>query len=349
MPDRHWTDQDAIDAWLEWLAGSRGRSKRTVQAYAAAIGKLREYLAEDGVALLDADSNQLEVFTGIYLHKKGVVARSRVPYISAIKGFFAWASDKRRQILRADPARQLAHPKVVPPLPTAISLANAERLMWAPDMSTFTGIRDAAILAVLIGCGPRVSGVTALNESDLQPVQLGGKARMAVRLREKGERMRVVPLPKETEMLLRVYLGHDELKAIDRDIEVKDGNSTRRDRVLFVSVRSTKLAPHEHRGEKRRLTRKAVHDMIQRYGRRAGVPSEQLHPHAFRHLFGTELTEDDVSLAATADLMGHRDTKSTQVYIHLAQRRKAEVIDRAAPMAKIRTPVSELLKRLPPT
>ena len=89
-------------------------------------------------------------------------------------------------------------------------------------------------------------------------------------------------------------------------------------------------------------------DMVQRYGRRLGIPEEELHPHAFRHLFGTELTEDDVSLASTQDLMGHVDPKSTSVYIQLAQRRKAAVIDKAAPLAKMRTPVSDLLKRLPP-
>jgi len=347
MADRHWTDDQAIDAWLEFMRVNKNRSKRTVEAYGMALRKLREYLAEDGIALLDADPAQLEVFTGVFLHKKGVVARSRVPYISAVRGFFTWASKKAR-ILKADPSSGLEHPRHVPPLPRALSLANAEKLMWAPDMNTFIGIRDATILSFLIGCGPRVSGVTRLNESDLQPLQLGGEARLAVRFKEKGERTRLIPLPKEAEMLLRVYLGHEDLKAIDREIMVKEAGNTRRDRVLFVSVRSTKLPPHEHRGEKRRLTRKAIHDMIQRHGKRAGVPEEQLHPHAFRHLFGTELTEDDVSLASTAELMGHIDVKSTTVYIHLAQRRKAATIDKSAPLAKIRTPVSELLKRLPP-
>jgi hypothetical protein len=64
-------------------------------------------------------------------------------------------------------------------------------------------------------------------------------------------------------------------------------------------------------GEKRRLTRKAVHDMIQRYGKRHGIPDDELHPHAFRHRFGTELAEGDVSLVNIQDLMGHADPKST--------------------------------------
>ena len=286
------------------------------------------------------------MFTGLHLHKAGVVARSRVPYISAVRGFYAYAADKH--LVKRNPAKDLVHPAVGQPLPRTITLANAERLMWAPDMGTFIGIRDAAILALLIGCGPRVSGVVSLNEGSLMPIQVGNAQRLAVVFKEKGKKSRMVPMPKEAEMLLRVYLGHEELKAIDRDIMVKEGQGTHPDRVLFVSVRSTVLSPEEHRGERRRLTRKAVHDMVQRYGRRLGIPEEQLHPHAFRHLFGTELTEDDVSLATTQDLMGHADPKSTSIYIQLAQRRRAGVIDANAPLAKIRTPVSDLLKRLPP-
>jgi integrase/recombinase XerD len=343
MADNQWTDDKAIDAWLEWLEGSKGRSKRTLEAYCLAIRRLREYLAQDGTALLDADLVQLELFSGLHLHKAGVVARSRIPYISALKGFYRFAT--RRGMCRTDPADRLQHPNAGKPLPRTISLANAERLMWAPDMGKFIGIRDAAMLSLLIGCGPRVSGLVNLNESSLKITQIGKETRMTVTFTEKGGRSRTLPVPREAEMLLRVYLGHEELKMIDREIEPKPGQP---DRVLFVSVRSTQLRPDKHRGEKRRLTRKAVNDMVRRYGRRLGIPSDELHPHAFRHLFGTELTESDVSLAATQDLLGHVDPRSTAVYIQLAQRKRTQVIDDHAPLAKMRTPVSDLLKRLPP-
>jgi integrase/recombinase XerD len=343
MAEKHWTDDAAIDAWLAWLEGSRGRAQRTLEYYGMAIRRLHDYLKEQGCALLDADEPQLELFTGLYLHKKGVVARSRVPYVSAVKGFYKFAA--ARGMCRTDPARRLTHPIAGKPLPRVISLANAERLMWAPDMGTFIGIRDAAMLALLIGCGARVSGLVSLNEGSLKLTQIGKETRMVVTFIEKGNRSRTLPVPREAEMLLRVYLGHEELKAIDRAIEPKPGQH---DQVLFVSVRSTKLPPHEHRGENRRLKRKAVHEMVQRYGRRLGIPDDELHPHAFRHLFGTELTESDVSLAATQDLMGHVDARSTAVYIRLAQRKRAQLIDQNAPLAKMRTPVSDLLKRLPP-
>lgn len=145
-------------------------------------------------------------------------------------------------------------------------------------------------------------------------------------------------------MLLRVYLGHEELADIDRAI---NGRGGRDDRVLFVSVRSTRLAAHEHVGEGRRLTRKAIQDVISRYGNRLGIPKGELHPHALRHLFGTELLEDDTNMLSIQELMGHADPKSTSIYTQLAMRKKMAAVDKAAPLAKMKTPVSELLKRLP--
>lgn len=343
MAGRIWTDDEAIDAWLTFLQASRGRSARTAAAYRGYITKLREYLADHGTALLDADANQVEVFTGPYLFKRGVVARSRTGYISAVRGFYRFAA--RRSMCRSNPAEGLVHPKAGKPLPRAIGLANAERLMWAPDMNTFIGIRDAAMLAILVGCGPRVSGLVGMNEGDLRTVEVGGKPRLAILLHEKGDKERLVPVPREAEMVLRVYLGHEQLAAVDRDIEPKPG---KRDRVLFVSVRSTRLHPEEHVGERRRLTRKAVWDMIRRYGRHQGIPDDELHPHAFRHLFGTELAEDNVNLATAQTLLGHADAKTTAIYSQVAQRRKFAVIDAHAPLAKINTPMSDLLKRLPP-
>lgn len=335
------TDDHAIDAWLTWLERSRGRSARTIESYRLALTRLREYLADDGVALLDAQQVQLEMFTGLWLHKKGVIARSRIPYISAIRGFYAFVAD--RGWTRLNQADKLEHPKTGKPLPRAISLSNAERLMWAPDMSTFKGVRDALLMSVMIGCALRVSGVIGLNESSLLSVQIDGRPRVMVRTLEKGNKERLVPMPKEAEMLLRVYLGHEDLAEIDRNITRK-GHP---DKVLFVSVRSTRLRPHLEPGDQRRLTRKAVNEMIKYYGRRLDIPEEQLHPHAMRHLFGVEMAEDDVPTASTSDLMGHSDPKASAIYTTLAMRKKTALIDEHNPLAKMRTPVSELLKRLP--
>lgn len=338
MADKQRTNVQLIDDWLQWLEHSRGRSGRTIEAYAMAMKRLREFL--NNKPLLDAEPLELETFCGLWLHKKGIVARSRVPYISAVKGFYKWAKASR---LVSD----IVHPKTGRPLPKMMSLANAEKLMWAPDMSTFIGIRDASMLALMMGCGLRVSGLVGINESDLSNIQIGNQVRMALRVTEKGKKERLLPVPREADMLVRVYLEHEEMADIDRDLPPLNGRPA--DRVLFVSVRSTLLSLDLHRGEKRRLSRKAVNDMIRRYGKHLDIPANELHPHAMRHLYGTELTESDVPTVAVADLLGHEDIKSTAIYTHMAARKKFANVDQHAPLAKIKTPVSELLKRLPPS
>lgn len=339
MSAENWSDDEAMDAWLAYMEGLRGRTVRTIECYRAALMRLREFM--EGKPLVKAEPNELEVFCGLWLHKKGVVARSRKPYISAVRGFYAWLRDKG---IKGNAAQELLHPITGHPLPSTISLANAERLMWAPDMSTFIGIRDAAILSLLIGCGLRVSGLTGLNESDLKTMEIECLPRLTIRVTEKGDRERIMPVPREAEALLRVYLGHEELARIDRSFKGKGG---RTDKVMFVTTKHPTLQAHEFIGEARRLSRKGVRDLIQRHGIKAGIPTGELHPHAMRHLFGTELLEDDTSMLSIQELMGHADPKSTAIYAQLAMRKKMATVDKAAPLSKMRTPVSELLKRLP--
>lgn len=337
-----WTDELAIDAFIDYLCMNRGRSGRTAEVYRLALARLKEFLGPER-SILTADGSELEAFAGLWLHRKGVVANSRKPYISGVRMFFRWA--KARGALPAgNPADELEYPKAGRRLPRAMSLASAERLMWAPDLSTFLGIRDASIMALLMGCGLRVSGVVGLNEGDLQSVQVDGQVRMFLVVLEKGNRMRRMPVPREAEALLRVYLGHEELAPIDRSTVGKHGQP---DKVLFVNTKHPVLPEHEHVGEARRLTRQGIHDMIQRHGLRVGVPAEQLHPHAMRHLFGTELAEEDVPTLTTQDLMGHADPKSTAIYTSLSMRKKMRTVDQHAPLAKMRTPVGEFLKRMP--
>lgn len=332
------TDQDAIDGFCSYLAGSLGRRPRTVEAYRMALAKLVEFMA--GESLLEAQPVELETFCGLWLHKRGVVARSRKPYISAVKGFYDWA--RLRNLTGPSPAADLRHPKTAKPLPESLSLANAERLMWAPDLNTFDGIRDAAMLALLIGCGLRVSGLVGLNAGDLRNAEIEGAVRLVLRVTEKGEKERQLPVPREAEMLLRIYLDHEGLREFDREITV----GGRVDQVLFVNMRNTRVPVDEYRGEAVRISRQAVWRMIQAYGEAVGIPAHERHPHAIRHLFGVELSEDGVDLIMRQEMLGHADPKSTAIYDSMVIRRKTATLDKSGPMGKISSPVSALLKRL---
>ena len=146
-------------------------------------------------------------------------------------------------------------------------------------------------------------------------------------------------MPREADLLLRIYLEHPDMQGIDRSLP--DG-----DKVLFVSTGNRKCPEHEYFGERRRLTQRGIYGIIQRHGLKAGIPISQLHPHAMRHLYGTELAESDVNERSHQQLMGHSDPRSTQVYVHLATKKLTGDVDRANPLAKIKTPVTDLLGKL---
>src|SRR5580704_16172752 len=73
-----------------------------------------------------------------------------------------------------------------------LSLQQAQRLLNAPEVSTKKGLRDRAMLAILLGCGLRRSEVAALK---LKHVQQRDNRWCIVDLVGKHGRVRTIPMP----------------------------------------------------------------------------------------------------------------------------------------------------------
>lgn len=332
------TFKEAVAAFLQWKRINKNRSARTIEVYGLGLRRLEEFFGERDP--LSATHDELVLWSGKWLHDRGLKdPLSRKTHVAACREFYRWAWSRGH--IKQNPAETLSHARVGRRLPAVMTLEAAERLMWAPDYSTFLGVRDAAMLGLLIGCGLRVSGLVGLNESNLITEVIDGQPRLVLQVKEKGEKERRIPVPVQADLLLRLYLEHPELSDIDRTLS--DG-----DRVLFVSTRNRNVPVHEYRGGSRRISRKAVVEIIKRLGKVAGIDGKVLHPHAMRHLYGTELAEEDVPTNTASKLLGHSDPKSTQIYEHLAMRKMTRVTDKANPLAKVRTPVSDLIARLGP-
>jgi integrase/recombinase XerD len=326
-----------IERYIVWQELNQGASVHTTRQYRGHVRRLARWCQANGFELLHVERDALQAFVGPWLHKAGLGPVSRQQVVSAVRGFYRWCVSAR--LIQDDPASTLERPRAGRRLPTVMTLAAAERLMWAPDLETFLGVRDAAILGVLLGCGLRVAGVCALNERNLIWAKERGRESLTLKVLEKGDRDRLVPVPDEARLLLHLYLGHPDLATINRALP--DG-----DQVLFVSTKNGLVPEHAYHGEARRIGHLAVRRLLLKHGKAAGLPREILHPHAARHLYGTELAESDVHLLAQQKLMGHVDPKSTEIYTHLAQRKLREAVERGNPLSKISTPVSDLAKRL---
>jgi len=328
MSDQH---SAFIDKFLLHKEINEGRSPRTSDKYRRYLIKLERFLGD--TPLCDVTRDRLIDFTGMHAHKElNLSPSARKPLISSVRMFYAWLTSTGEIV--EDPAADIPYPKSGRPLPVAMQLSNAEKILMGPDLGTFIGVRDLAILSVLLGCGPRVSGVCRLNESDLIFYKDDEVEHLAIRFVEKGKRERILPAPLDTLLMLRAYMGHHELDDIDRSI---DG-----DKVLFVSTRNRSIPDHEYNGENRRIHAKTIDRLIKRYGSAAGIPCDQLSAHSFRHLFGTELAEDDVTTIIMQSLMGHADPKTSEIYAHLAMRKLRAVVSKSNPLAKIKSPVSGL-------
>lgn len=336
-----------VDAWAGWLTYTRGRAPSTVARYRDHLQRLARWYAEPpelprhrpaAPDPLSATLPDLELFAGELAHLRGMGPRARIPLVSALRGFYAWAQVKGHRI--DNPGAGLQSPKAGLRLPRPAQLATAERLLMAPDIGTFRGLRDAAMLGVLMGCGLRLSGLCRLNESSLVWYRDdAGAERLMLRLREKGDRERHVPVPHEAALLLRAYLGSDELAAIDRTLPNGD-------RVLWVTTGNRTCPAHEYHGERRRIAPRTVQQLIQRYGKRLGLPADQCHPHALRHLYGAELAEEEAPILQAQALMGHADPETTQIYAHVAMRRLTATVDKANPLGKMRAPLLDSLRSI---
>lgn len=336
-----------VIAWLDWLQHNAGRSSRTADAYERHLRRLKTWCEKppedprlrptvDDVRRITGED--IELFCGLYAHSIGISPRSRRALVAGIRGFFAWLARTGRT--DSNLAEQLEYPKVGKPLPRAISLAHAEAILMQPDIETFLGIRDAAMISVLVGCGLRVSGLVSMNQSSLiWGRDEAGRERLSIRVNEKGKKDRIVPVPGESALLIRAYLGHTDLASIERWLP--DG-----DQVLWVTVNNRMVAEHEYHGARRRISIRSIRQQLERYGKRAKVPKDQRHPHAFRHLYGTELAEDDVDTITRQALMGHADPKDSEIYVRMAQRKLTLEVDRANPLAKMKAPLLDNLRAI---
>lgn len=333
------SDLELVEQWLEYMAG-RGLAPSSLQRYRRDLVRLVEFLAQldPPQSLVTIDRWLLEDYVGPYLHQVGQTPRTRRVVVAAIRGLFRWLW--QREILRTNPAQGLEPPKGGLRLPTVASMATAEALLLAPDLSTFKGLRDSAMLCLLVGCGLRLSEVSALNESSLQwePKPDGGD-RLVLKVLGKGSKERLVPAPPEAKAMLRAYLAHPDRRSMD--LRLEDG-----DQPLFVSIGRRDIPAHEYRGEHRRIRGKAIQQAILIYGRQAGLADRELHPHALRHLFGAQMVDQDVDLRTIQTLLGHADIKTTQIYTAVTTARLSRVIDQASPLRRLRIPARELALRL---
>jgi integrase len=170
---------------------------------------------------------------------------------------------------------------------------------------SFHTARDLSLVALMLLDGLRSREVLALRLEDL----LMSEAQ--IRVRGKGSRVRLLPLPPETIRILQCWLKTE--RPLTNSPEV------------FVSLKG--------RARGKPMTPAGLRSLFRHHRAVSGV--QQANPHRFRHTFGSDMIRAGVSLPALMRLMGHAHIQTTMIYIQLTpQDVFAEYIRAVAKMAQ---------------
>jgi integrase/recombinase XerC len=294
-------------AFLAHLEVERNASPRTIEEYGRDIADLgafvreRESDAATDVRLLDV--YLLRAWLGQLARRNSSSSIARK--VAAVRTWMRWL--RRRNVIAACPAEELAVPKVRRPLPTVVSADSARALVDAPPTDTARGLRDRAVLEVLYGSGVRVSELCGL---DVHDIDLGAPS---ARVFGKGRKERVVPLGRPCVEALRQWLAV-------RASVVHPKNRTQDPAALFLTTRGARLYP------------RAVWDIVNESGA-VGAGRSDLHPHALRHTCATHMLDGGADLRAIQELLGHSSISTTQRYAHVSMEHLMRVYDKAHPLA----------------
>ena len=297
-----------IEAWLRHLQAERHLSPKTIEAYRRDVEQFLHFLAahlggapslKELAALAPAD---VRAFLAAR-RADNVGSRSLMRALAGIRAFGRFLERSGKGRLAALAA--VRGPKLGKTLPRPLPIDAAKR-MADPTLAAGDGrdawihARNAAVLALLYGCGLRVSEALGIKRAEFD-------GRDVLTVTGKGRKQRMVPLIAPVQKLIADYIA---LCPFDLPA----------DGPLFIGAKGGPLSP--------RLVQLAMARLRGALGLGASAT-----PHALRHSFATHLLAGGGDLRAIQELLGHASLSTTQIYTAVDAERLIEAYRSAHPRA----------------
>ena len=273
-----------VERFLEFFAGQIAND-RTRAAYACAAGQFLDWCAARGLGLRAIAP--LHVAAYIRTHPGSVPTVKQ--HLAAIRVLCDWLVVK--QVLPVNPAAAVRGPKhvVTKGSTPVLTPEDTRALLDQIDTGSLVGLRDRALISVMVFSFARVSAVVGMQRQDYFPQGPRGW----LRLHEKGGKRHDVPAHHRAEDALAAYL---DAAAIE-DPKVP----------LFQSVdRARRLTGQP-------MTRRVVLSMIKRRAVAAGLPPSTC-CHTFRATGITAYLSNGGTLEHAQQIAAHASPKTTKLY-----------------------------------
>jgi site-specific recombinase XerC len=273
------------------------RNPHTRRAYARAADEFLAWCADAGVPSIAA-VQPVHVATWIETSTRTLAAPSVKQRLAALRHLFDWLVNG--QVVPVNPAHTVRGPRHVVTCgqTPVLDPAEARALLDSIDVSTHAGLRDRALIGLMVYSFARIGAALGMTVEDVYTQN----RRLWVRLREKGGKRHAMPCHHNLDEYLVAYL---------------DGAALREDPKgpLFRTI---------GRGTSK-LTRTVLpqanaYAMIRRRAAAAGIATK-LGNHSFRATGITAYLKNGGTLEKAAAMANHASTRTTQLY----DRRRDEV------------------------
>lgn len=294
----------AAERFIEFFTANI-RNPNTRLAYAQAVGQFLQWCERYGLALPDLRPT---VVAG-YIEQLSTVrsAPTVKQHLAAIRMLFDWLVIG--QVLPANPAGSVRGPRhVVKRGKTPVlQAADARRLLDSIDIGSAVGLRDRALIAVMVYSFARVSAVAGMKVQDYYRI---GR-RSWLRLHEKGGKFHELPAHHNAEEYVDAYITAagiaDQLTGpLFRTAHGRTGTLTTRP-----------------------LSRHDALRMIKRHCRRIGLP-HSICCHTFRATGITAYLENGGTLEHAQAIAAHESPRTTKLYDRTRDQITLDEIERIA-------------------
>ena len=280
------------------------RNPHTRRAYARAAGEFFDWLAAKGITQLTAIES-VHVATYIEQLSRARSAPTAKLRLAALRHLFDWMVIG--QIMPTNPAAAVHGPRhVVRRGKTPVlDPAEARQLIDAIDASTVIGLRDRALIGLMVYSFARIGAAIRMQVEDVYTQN----RRLWVRLREKGGTQHAMPCHHNLEAYLHAYIDGA-------------GLSTDPKALLFQSYsRGTGQLTGNP------LPQANTYAMIQRRARAANITTK-IGNHTFRATGVTAYLKNEGTLERAAQMANHASTRTTQLYDRRAEEVTLDEVER---------------------
>ena len=287
-----------IDLYRKELLKVNGFSSSTVETYTLSIKAFCRF-AKNQLQTDPPNVSGPQLLKWILYLKNTGIGHSRIEnHHYALKSFFAFL--KRSGDIPLNPAEVLPlliirRRQVTKP----ISTRDAFKLLDSFDQSTWHGLRNYTMLAVLWTLGLRTSELTALKVKSLETGH--GRKIGLLRIRGKNKKQRALFVVDRLFDALIRYLNHP------------------------LSPHK-KLAPLFPGQPNTALSNSRLQRIVKDQAKKAGI-NASVTPRVLRHSFATELYHQNVPLPAIQNMMGHDSIADTSIYVHVSDKLKQVALD----------------------